>query len=149
MIMGASVAALQRFSYQQGCPPPDRVDFNSLIHSPPHPPILILKGCKGVTHDMLPLQFLDYVWGPLMEALSKEPDADVQSAHLDTIGEIVELVSERVRERSCAWVCCVCGCVYGGCKGDWGEAVLFERVVSQASQWRSSKGLEMLQAVRP
>ena len=40
-------------------------------------------------------QMLDYMWPALTEALGKEPDVEVQSAMLDAVSEIVDMVRSR------------------------------------------------------
>lgn len=48
---------------------------------------------KGSVQDpSVVKQLLDYFWPAMMDALGKEPDADVQGAMMDSITEIVELV---------------------------------------------------------
>ncbi|KXZ45960.1 hypothetical protein GPECTOR_49g544 [Gonium pectorale] len=39
-------------------------------------------------------EFLAAAWGPLLEALRKEPEGDIQAVQLDSIGEIVEMVDK-------------------------------------------------------
>jgi hypothetical protein len=54
---------------------------------------LWLTVCSAPHPELLErVQLLDLMWGPMMEALAKEPDTDVQSAHLDAVIEIVDLV---------------------------------------------------------
>jgi len=45
------------------------------------------------THIHTHVQLVDYVWPAMMDALGKEPDADVQGTMMESICEIVELVS--------------------------------------------------------
>ncbi len=49
--------------------------------------VLRVGGCLAAA-----VQLLDYMWPAMMDALGKEPDAEVQTAHLDSIAEIIELV---------------------------------------------------------
>eukprot|EP00198_Chlamydomonas_reinhardtii_P003408 XP_001692744.1 importin beta [Chlamydomonas reinhardtii] len=40
-------------------------------------------------------EFLGAAWGPLLEALRKEPEGEIQAVQLDSIGEIVEVVPDK------------------------------------------------------
>eukprot|EP00798_Chlamydomonas_sp_ICE-L_P025737 gene25737-11397_t len=50
-------------------------------------------------------QMLEYVWPPLVEALGKEPDVDVQSTMLDSVSEIVDMVDASMLQEE--WVSAV------------------------------------------
>ncbi len=65
--------------------------------------------------SVLCLQLVDFIWPAMMDALGKEPDADVQSAHLDSIAEILELVShvcELTSQVHTQWHVSACTLVY-------------------------------------
>jgi hypothetical protein len=49
------------------------------------------------------MQLVDYVWPAMMDALGKEPDADVQGTMMESICEIVELVGHggSIEEHRC------------------------------------------------
>ncbi|KAG2431232.1 hypothetical protein HXX76_009760 [Chlamydomonas incerta] len=40
-------------------------------------------------------EFLGAAWGPLLEALRKEPEGEIQAVQLDSIGEIVEMIPDK------------------------------------------------------